>query len=475
MTFIEFRPAYDTVDRTQSPARSSLPFERKVRNHSLRLALAYGSATLTGAVVALVTAAESGPVVWWAAWFVALGLLVEFFTLESYERMRSLRPARHLMSVAGAFLLLATVFALLTPDEVRGAFFVVAAATTVVLGAVVGRKLTRAPHSTLLVGDRAGVGHFVAQWGMRADIEMRGICLAETIDDLADTPREIMGIPVFGMLADVAEVAVDLAVDEVVVAPGPVLTAYDVRRMSWALEGSFIELTVAAEVHGAVPHRIQPRVLGRRLLLSVRPGKRPRAVLWVKGTIDRVVAAFLVMLLSPVFLVLAIMIRRDTPGPAYFTQTRAGLDGKPFTMYKFRTMVVAAESLLAELMATNEGAGPLFKMTDDPRTTRVGKWLRRTSLDELPQLLNVVKGDMSLIGPRPGLPNETDQYDEWIRRRLRVKPGMTGAWQVSGRSNLSWQDSVRLDIDYVDNWTLHDDFRIVAKTARAVIRRDGAV
>jgi exopolysaccharide biosynthesis polyprenyl glycosylphosphotransferase len=441
----------------------------------MRVALGYAVATTAAAVVAVITVKESGPVVWWAAWFVALGLLVEFVTLESYERIRSLRPAGHLITFAGAGLLLATVFTWLTPGEVRGAFFVVAAGTTVIVGAVIGRKLTRAPHSTLLVGDRAGVGHFVAQWGSRADIEMRGICLAETAEDLADTPQEIMGIPVFGALADVAEVALDLAVDKVVVAPGPVLTAYDVRRMSWALEGTLIELTVAAEVHGAVPHRIQPRILGRRLLLSVRPGKRPRAVLWAKGAIDRIVAAFLLLLFSPVFLVLAIVVRRDSPGPAFFTQTRSGLDGKPFRMYKFRTMVLAAETLLAELMADNEGAGPLFKLTDDPRTTRIGKLLRRTSLDELPQLLNVVKGDMSLIGPRPGLPNETDQYDEWIRRRLRVKPGMTGAWQVSGRSNLSWQDSVRLDIDYVDNWTLRDDFRIVAKTARAVIRRDGAV
>ncbi|HZK35990.1 MAG TPA: sugar transferase, partial [Aeromicrobium sp.] len=207
----------------------------------------------------------------------------------------------------------------------------------------------------------------------------------------------------------------------------------------------------------------------------VRPGRPPGLSRWIKGAIDRIGATLTLILFGPVFLALAIVIRRDSPGPAFFTQTRTGLDGKPFRMYKFRTMVVDAESLLAELMTQNEGTGPLFKMAEDPRTTRAGRLLRRTSLDELPQLLNVVKGDMSLIGPRPGLPIETVEYDSWVRRRLKVKPGITGAWQVSGRSNLSWQDSVRLDLDYVDNWTLHDDLAIAAKTARAVIRREGAM
>ncbi|MET0929060.1 MAG: sugar transferase, partial [Aeromicrobium sp.] len=158
-----------------------------------------------------------------------------------------------------------------------------------------------------------------------------------------------------------------------------------------------------------------------------------------------------------------------------FRQTRVGLDGRPFTIFKLRTMLVDAEARLSELTAVDEGAGPLFKMALDPRTTRVGRTLRRTSIDEVPQLLNVLRGEMSLIGPRPGLPVETMTYDEWVHRRLRVKPGMTGAWQVGGRSNLSWTDSVRLDIDYVDNARLRDDLRIAVKTARVVVSRDGAV
>ena len=143
-------------------------------------------------------------------------------------------------------------------------------------------------------------------------------------------------------------------------------------------------------------------------------------------------------------------------------------------MYKFRTMCTDAEERRAELEKHNEGAGPLFKLMHDPRVTRMGRWLRRSSLDELPQLVNVLKGDMSLVGPRPALPRETDQYDAWIRRRLSLRPGMTGLWQVSGRSRLSWNETVRLDLDYVDNWTLAGDLSIVARTVNAVLRRDGA-
>jgi len=169
------------------------------------------------------------------------------------------------------------------------------------------------------------------------------------------------------------------------------------------------------------------------------------------------------------------VIRHDSPGPAVFRQTRVGLDGRPFTIFKFRTMRVDAETRLAALRSCDEGAGPLFKMAQDPRITRVGRNLRHTSIDELPQLINVVRGEMSLIGPRPSLPVETMSYDDWVGRRLHVKPGMTGAWQVGGRSNLSWTDSIRLDLDYVDNATLRDDLRIAVKTVRVVISRDGAM
>lgn len=472
MTSLDVNAALDAMGSARTVEPDSVRFRSKARRHSQRAGLVFAAATLAAAVIAFLTVADAGQVVWLATAYVALVLLLEFATTRPSERVRSLRPAKHLIVIGGAILLTGAAFEWITTDELRGVFFVIAASAGVVAVAVVTRGFTHEAQAVLLVGGRVGVGKFLMQWGPRADIEIRGICLSEYVDG---SEKEMLGTPVLGSFDDVARVAGDLGVDEVVVAPGPLLGAHDVRRLSWALEGSVVELSVAADVHGAVPHRIQPRILGRRLLLSVRPGKRPRLAWWIKGAMDCIGSAVLVLVLSPCFLVLAIMIRRDSPGPAIFKQTRVGLDGTPFTMYKMRTMVVGAESLRVELLADNEGAGPLFKMAQDPRTTRFGAFLRRTSLDELPQLFNVIKGDMSLIGPRPCLPNEFVDYDDWVCRRLCVKPGITGAWQVNGRSNLSWQDSVRLDIDYVDNWTFREDFRIAAKTARAVVTRDGAL
>ena len=168
------------------------------------------------------------------------------------------------------------------------------------------------------------------------------------------------------------------------------------------------------------------------------------------------------------------IIRLDDRGPVFFRQTRIGLDGQPFRLYKFRTMVVDAEQRKAELEALNEGSGVLFKMRRDPRVTKAGFWLRRWSLDELPQLLNVLLGDMSLVGPRPALPKEVARYGDHMRRRLVVKPGITGLWQVSGRSGLAWEEAFRLDLRYVDNWSLALDLQILWKTWSAVFGGSGA-
>jgi len=172
--------------------------------------------------------------------------------------------------------------------------------------------------------------------------------------------------------------------------------------------------------------------------------------------------------------VCAVLIKTTSPGPVIFKQTRVREHGRTFTMYKLRTMTVDAEDRLAELMELNEVGGGLFKMKADPRITKAGVWMRRLSLDELPQLWNVVIGDMSLIGPRPALPHEVASYDQAARRRLAVKPGLTGLWQVSGRSNLSWDESVRIDSDYVDNWNPGRDLSIALRTVKAVLRKDGA-
>jgi lipopolysaccharide/colanic/teichoic acid biosynthesis glycosyltransferase len=177
---------------------------------------------------------------------------------------------------------------------------------------------------------------------------------------------------------------------------------------------------------------------------------------------------------SPAMILVALLIKLDNPGPVLFRQERVGMEGNRFFMIKFRSMVVDAEGRLAEFARQNEGSGPLFKIKNDPRVTRLGAFLRRFSVDELPQLLNVLSGSMSLVGPRPPLPAEVEVYESDVRRRLLVKPGLTGLWQVSGRSNLSWQDSVRLDLYYVENWSLAGDLVIILRTVRAVFGSTGA-
>jgi exopolysaccharide biosynthesis polyprenyl glycosylphosphotransferase len=186
-------------------------------------------------------------------------------------------------------------------------------------------------------------------------------------------------------------------------------------------------------------------------------------------------ATVALLLTLPVTLLLALAVRIDSPGPIIFRQTRVGVGGREFRIYKFRSMHVDAEARRDELRHANENAdGLLFKVREDPRVTRVGRWLRRLSLDEVPQLLNVIRGDMSLVGPRPPLPEEVQQYGTDVRRRLLVKPGLTGLWQVSGRSDLTWEEAVRLDLRYVENWSLTLDAMILWRTMFAVVRGSGA-
>ena len=194
----------------------------------------------------------------------------------------------------------------------------------------------------------------------------------------------------------------------------------------------------------------------------------------LKEVVERIAATVGLLLLIPVLATLCAVIRLDSPGPALYRQARVGRDGRIFTMYKLRSMSTSAEAERSGLDDVNEADGVLFKMQQDPRITRLGSWLRRYSLDELPQLWNVVRGDMSLVGPRPALPDEVARYDTDPRRRLVVKPGCTGLWQVSGRSDLTWEQSVRLDLRYVDNWSLRLDVVILLRTISAVVTHRGA-
>jgi exopolysaccharide biosynthesis polyprenyl glycosylphosphotransferase len=194
----------------------------------------------------------------------------------------------------------------------------------------------------------------------------------------------------------------------------------------------------------------------------------------IKRLIDLVVSSVALLVLSPILALSALLIRLDTPGPAIFKQTRVGRGGRPFTVYKFRTMRVGADLAVAQLADRNEASGPLFKMRDDPRRTRVGKWLRKMSIDEIPQFWNVLKGDMSIVGPRPALPNEVEDYQPWHRRRLETAPGITGLWQVSGRSEVCFDEMVLLDLYYIENWTPFLDLKIMLKTVPTILTGRGA-
>jgi exopolysaccharide biosynthesis polyprenyl glycosylphosphotransferase len=209
-------------------------------------------------------------------------------------------------------------------------------------------------------------------------------------------------------------------------------------------------------------------------LLGVKEATIPRTGRLVKRALDIFVSALALLITSPIMLLIAIVVRLESPGPAIFRQIRVGPRGRPFTIYKFRSMRQGAEEEQAQLRDRNEASGPLFKIKDDPRFTRLGRFLRRASLDELPQFFNVLRGEMSLVGPRPGPPQEVAQYQPWHRQRLEVSPGITGLWQVSGRSDLSFDEMCLLDIYYIENWSLGLDLTILLRTIPRVILGDGA-
>ncbi|MER5973980.1 sugar transferase [Streptomyces sp. NPDC002055] len=272
----------------------------------------------------------------------------------------------------------------------------------------------------------------------------------------------------------VLDVAEQLGAELVLVAPGPRLSGERLRRLSWALHDVGLPLAVSPGLTEVALRRLRSVTVAGLSLLHIAPPTRRGAHVVLKSALDRAGAALGLLLLAPVYGLLALAVRLDSPGPVLHKQTRIGQDGTPFTMWKFRTMVVDAEARRAELAAANEQDGPLFKMRRDPRVTRTGRWLRRSSLDELPQLVNVVRGEMSLVGPRPPLPDEVAQYDDVELRRLTVKPGLTGLWQISGRSDLSWDETVALDLRYADNWSIGGDLDVIARTFRAVVDGRGA-
>jgi exopolysaccharide biosynthesis polyprenyl glycosylphosphotransferase len=298
-------------------------------------------------------------------------------------------------------------------------------------------------------------------------LEVVGACLPPHHDGLTD-------LPVFGTFDDVAH-AVEVAdADTVVVLSCPELDGTALRRLAWRLERDEVDLVVASALVDVAGARTTIRPFDGLPMLHVEHPRLHGGARVVKDLVDRLAALALLIAFGPVLLAVALCVRLTSRGPVLFRQVRVGRDGSEFRIFKFRSMYVDAEARLAELRHLNEHDGVLFKIRDDPRVTPVGRWLRRFSLDELPQLLNVAAGQMSLVGPRPPLPAEVAAYADDVRRRLAVKPGMTGLWQVSGRSDLPWEEAVRLDLRYVENWSLSLDLVILLRTMTAVVRSSGA-
>jgi exopolysaccharide biosynthesis polyprenyl glycosylphosphotransferase len=315
----------------------------------------------------------------------------------------------------------------------------------------IGRELSRSPEAGYHV-----VGAAVADG-------IRGILPGSTIES-------------HGGINDVSDALRATGADTVVITSSDDLPPERVRQLSWSLEPGRQHLVVAPSLTDIGGPRIHTRPVQGLPLIHVETPTYSGRKLYTKRAFDLIGSVLLIIVLSPLLILLAILVKAGSTGPVFFRQERVGLNGSTFHMIKFRSMVVDAEARLQELSMLDraEGNTVLFKMKDDPRVTRIGAFMRRYSLDEVPQLFNVLLGNMSLVGPRPPLASEVERYDQHVHRRFLVKPGMTGLWQVSGRSDLSWEDSVRLDLFYVENWSLVGDLVILWRTARAVVAPKGA-
>jgi len=358
------------------------------------------------------------------------------------------------------------------PVSAIGAAVLMVVVASVAVG--VRRRLRRTlPVRAIVLGDGPGIESALDRWSDDSHIRIVGGCLIEDSAAVAAarprTPFPLaLGHEELGALLDSTDAEL------VLVAGGHASASLQLREAAWQLETRQVSLALLGPLDSVAPHRLTTTAFGGATLVHIAPSRPAAVVRMAKSAVDRLAGLVLLVAAAPAIAVLVAMVRFETPGPGLFRQTRVGLNGKPFTMYKLRTMSQDAERLREAMATQNEVDGLLFKIRADPRITRVGRLLRRTSLDELPQLINVVRGEMSLIGPRPALPREVAAYDSTMRRRLAVKPGMTGLWQVSGRSDLPFDHALRLDLHYADNWRLRDDASIALRTARAVISSRGA-
>jgi exopolysaccharide biosynthesis polyprenyl glycosylphosphotransferase len=436
--------------------------------------------SLPGALSPVVYAGLSGAVA--LSWIAALGAhqtrgirVIGAGALE-YKRVAS--------ATMLAFGVLAMAFLVLQTPAIRG-FFLVALPLGLV-GLLANRWLWRKwlirqrdqgsyLSRAIVVGDSPDVEYVLGQIDRLSCSPYDVVGVAA--DDGAFTTRRLGSriVSTVGGLDRVADAVMEYEADTVIVAGRPRHRSDDyVRGLSWELERTGASLVLASRLTDVAGPRISfSPVEGLPLMHVELPQFEGRKHLLKRG-LDVVASAMGLLALLPVLALIAVLIKLDSPGPVLFRQERVGKNGRTFSMLKFRSMVTTAEQDLAGLLDRNEGNGVLFKLRDDPRVTPLGRVLRKFSLDELPQLWNVLRGDMSIVGPRPPLPREVDAYERFVHRRLYIKPGLTGMWQVSGRSELSWDESVRLDLYYVENWSLTVDLMIIWRTVKVVLKPEGA-
>ncbi|MEA2555805.1 MAG: hypothetical protein QOI60_1136 [Actinomycetota bacterium] len=330
------------------------------------------------------------------------------------------------------------------------------------------RSKGRLSFSTLIVGTNEEASHL-------ADVMSRPAFGFQAIGMVTTTsaPASSSQLPVMGSVGDLRELIRETGAECVFVASSA-MSPEEMGHVAKAVRLEGVEVRITATMPEVLASRLTVQPLGGLTALSLRPVRLTGTQVIAKRAFDLTMAGLGTLLLSPIFLAIAAAIKITSPGPVFFRQRRVGHRGRPFTILKFRTMQVGAEQLIDELRERHGVENLMFKLKDDPRVTAVGRFLRKLSMDELPQLINVVKGDMSLVGPRPPLPEEVTRYADWQFDRLEVPPGITGLWQVSGRSELSFDDCVRLDLFYIENWSIAYDLYIVAKTLPALISSRGA-
>lgn len=322
----------------------------------------------------------------------------------------------------------------------------------------------------ILIGTGRRAQQFLSQVARHPEWGYRLVGLLDK--DPALKGESIAGYRVLGTLDDLPEILESRVIDEVIfVTPRAWLD--DITRCVLYCEAVGIPATVSTDLFDLEIASGAPKKLGDMCYLSFETPAIKGGEMIIKRLFDIVSSGIILFLASPILLAVALAIKLTSPGPVLFKQIRTGRNGRKFFLYKFRSMVVNAEARMAELRDKNEMTGPVFKMTNDPRITPIGKFIRRTSIDEFPQFINVLKGDMSVVGPRPPLPSEVEQYQPWQRRRLSMKPGITCIWQVSGRNEVAFEEWMQMDLKYIDNWSLWLDLKLLFLTARAVFASTG--